>query len=200
MEEFNINEFNKKLVSLTIDANEKKETINIERFKNARIEAIEYITRLNDDTIPNFVNFSSKMNNAAQIGHHETSIYEFKWTDDKSADKDSDGNKIKFGDNVRLLDIITKGGKEFFDSLDKFFNKDGEIDIIHSRYKKYVDKATNIVKYHICVSWSSPEIKKYESTTVFRGGKNKINNHNRKNANESTNHSKNKIKYNKNTI
>jgi hypothetical protein len=192
MTEFNIDEFNKKLVSLTIDANEKKKIINIERFKNARIEAIEYITRLKDDNNPDFINFDVKMTNAAKIGHTETSIYTFQWTDDKSADKDSDENKIKFGDNVRLLDIITKGGKEFFDSLDNFFNKNGS-NTFHSRYKKYVDKVTNIVKYHICVSWSNPDIKKYESTTVFRGGKNKIN---KKNSNLSIN----RPKINKDTI
>ena len=178
---------------ITLKAREDLDKKNSERFKNGREEAIKHITS----------NYADKMRLAAEKGYDQTDIYNFQWVEDKSSDKDSNGNIVKFGENVRLKDIITKGRTEFITDLNTFFNKDG-----NSRYNSGVyskkDPVTNTIKQHIFVSWANRDIdndKNISTNTVFRGGKNNFYSMDHKNMDlKNKNVQKNKSKYVKNTI
>ena len=149
---------------ITSKAREDLNKKNNERFKQARDEPITHITN----------GYMEKMLLAAEKGYDQTDLYSAGRAENKSLDTDPFGNKVKFGDNVWFIDIITKGRNEFLNELNDFFNKDNGSNYHCGIYSKK-DLSNNIVKYHIFVSWAN-NVKDSEnnkaSTTIFRGGKN----------------------------
>jgi hypothetical protein len=160
---------------ITSKAREDLNLKNIERFKLAREEAINHIT----------IGYIDKMEIAAKRGYDQTDLYTAGRAENKSLDCDPLGNKVKFGDNVWLIDIITKGRKEFLSELNDFFNKDGNSEYHCGIYPKK-DIPSNTLTYHIFVSWSNSNTQdntnNKQSNTVFRGGKNNFYNNEQKNG------------------
>jgi hypothetical protein len=177
----NFNEISKeKLTKITLEAQQKLDNKKNERFKIARQELINHITK----------DFSQKMIEAANNGFNQAILYSVGRAKDKSSNVDSDGNIVKFGENVWLSDILTKGENEIINDLNNFFNKDNKSDY-HCFVTIKRDFKTNELKYKIFVSWASENNNKNNSI-VYRGGKNNIYNKNKYN-NNSVNSSKNSI-------
>jgi hypothetical protein len=127
----------------TMIAKEEKKLKNQERFNAAYIEAL--------NTIVN--NYDEKLKEAASNGRTQAILYEFEWTPDRSKEFDNHGVKITFQGNVKLLDILIKGGKIFKNMLDDFFNEFEESKPYHCGFYKKFNEDTKITKWYIFVNW-----------------------------------------------
>lgn len=127
----------------TMIAKEEKKLKNQERFNKAYIEARDIIVQ----------NYMSKLKDAATNGKTQAILYEFEWTPDRSKEFDNNGVKITFQGNVKLLDILIKGGKFFKNMLDDFFNEDEELKPYHCGFYKKFNEETNVTKWFIFVNW-----------------------------------------------
>jgi len=123
--------------------NEKKDEKKIkfeDRIKIGRDDAIKHITQGCYD----------KMKMSASKGYDTSIIYTFSWVSDPDAKVDNNGNKTVFEGNIRLLDLVNKDRINFIDSLNKYFNNDGE-DKFHCYIKKNILKGESV--WYINVSW-----------------------------------------------
>ena len=148
------------LKNITSQVREEKRQKHLERIKIGKDDAINHITQGCFD----------KMTNAANNGLDKTDIYSFTWVKDPNDLHDENGNKTIFEGRVRLLDLITKSGPDFIDSLNKFFNKDGETKY-HCGFYKKKDDNSGIYSWCIFVSWSprKPSHESFQNTG--RGGR-----------------------------
>jgi len=132
------------LKNTTLQVREEKRQKHLERIKIGKDDAIKHITNGCFD----------KMKIAASNGLDKTDIYSFTWVKDPDNTHDENGNKTIFEGRVRLLDLITKSNRDFFNSLNIFFNKDGETKYYCGVYKN-TDNKTGINSWNIFVSWAS---------------------------------------------
>jgi len=151
-----INELNK----ITEKAREEKRKNFIERIEKGRIDAIKHITE----------GCIEKMKDSAIKGFDRTNLYSFQWVQNRDDKVDSNGNKVMFEGNVRLLDLITKGKDEFLNDLNKFFNKDDD-NKYHCGIFKKKNMNTNLDTWYIFVSWSTkPYNEKNKSNKPYLAG------------------------------
>jgi hypothetical protein len=147
-----------RLKELTKQASEKKNDLFQVRIKKAIEDATSHITDGCYD----------KMEESASRGFDKTIIYQFEWAPDKKATHDSKGNKIIFGENIHLFDLIKKEtSSQFFASLNDFFNKDGseEYTVTLSKKKRFFEGEVDT--YRIFVSWGD---NKYVPKKAFQPG------------------------------
>lgn len=138
------------LKNLTSQVKEDKKSKLMERVQLARNDAVSHITQGCYD----------KMKQSAINGHNSAVIYSFEWTQDVDALTDLHGNKVVFEGGIRLLDLIKKDNKQFFDDLNKFFNKNDN-EKFHCGFRK--ENINNVNKWSIYVSWADKNIDdKYE--------------------------------------
>ena len=128
------------LRNITSQVREQKNQKNQERIQAGRDDAIKHITEGCFD----------KMTIAAGNGLDKIDIYSFFWVEDPNDVEDKYGNKTVFEGNIRLLDLITIGNKEFISDLNKFFNTDGEEKYKCGVYKK-LDNTSGIYSWNIYV-------------------------------------------------
>lgn len=139
------------LKNITSQVREEKRQKHLERIKIGKEDAIKHITEGCFD----------KMTNAANNGLDKTDIYSFTWVKDPNETHDENGNKTIFEGHVRLLDLITKSNRDFINSLNNFFNKDGETKY-HCGFYKKKDIESGIFSWNIFVSWSPKKQRFYE--------------------------------------
>lgn len=132
------------LKNITLKVREEKKEKHIERIRLGKEDVIKHITE----------GCKQKMINAASNGLDRVDIYSFKWVKDPSQAYDEDGNKTVFDGNIRLLDLITKSKNDFIQSLNTFFNKDGEMKYHTGVYKKRYNE-DGAYSWNIFVSWAS---------------------------------------------
>ncbi len=133
-------------------ADEKREhrMKNIQRYRAAYEEAIAEITK----------NADIKITDAVFENKDTAVLYTFHYMKEKDAQYDSNGKKIIFGDNIHLLDMVTKGRDYFFRELEKKFNKRGsERRTYCGVFKDINPNGDNINRWNIFVSWRSQERK-----------------------------------------
>lgn len=99
------------ITKITEQVKKEKEIDFLKKMENGRNDAIKHIT----------IGCKEKMFDSAKKGYDKTILYSFKWTDEKKASEDSDGNKTEFVDDVKLHDLIKKD-TNFIKELDSFFN------------------------------------------------------------------------------
>jgi hypothetical protein len=114
------------------------------KINTARKHAIEVITN----------NAITKMLRSVKNGFNRTILYKYQWSPEPDAMYDPAGNRIIFGDGIRLSDLIRKGGKQFFRDLDDFFNKNGDQKYFTGIYPKKYDDVTI---WNIYVSWNDEQ-------------------------------------------
>jgi hypothetical protein len=110
------------------------------RFNAAYDEAIAEITK----------EASAKIQADVDVGHYRSILYTFYFSDVKDAEFDKYNNKIRFGDNVYLRDMITRGHFHFFKKLTEHFNSSVESKGYHTGFFRHKDNGS----YNIYVSWA----------------------------------------------
>ncbi len=110
------------------------------RFNAAYDEAIAEITK----------DASAKIQADVDVGHYRSVLYTFYFSDVKDAEVDKTGTKIRFGDNVYLRDMITRGHFHFFKKLTDHFNSSVESKGYHTGFFRHKDNGS----YNIYVSWA----------------------------------------------
>ncbi len=110
------------------------------RFNAAYDDAISEITK----------GASDKIKADSDVGHYRSILYTFYFSDVKDAEVDKTGTKIRFGDNVYLRDMITRGHIPFFKKLTDHFNTSVESKGYHTGFFKHKTNDS----YNIYVSWS----------------------------------------------
>ena len=124
------------LINITSKVREGNDSKKLERIKAAREDAIKHITE----------SHLEKMVDSAKKGRDKANLYSFQWVEDKESTCDKNGVKTMFGDNIRLLDLITKDKIDFIKDLNTFINKGDE-----TKYKCGVFKKDDT--WMIYVSW-----------------------------------------------
>lgn len=127
---------------LTKEEIEERHQKNIVRYNNAYNEAANDILKGGDEKV-----------NGVEAGAEQAILYTFHFMKDVNAKVDSNGMKIVFGENVRLLDILTKGRGRFLSILNNHFNKDGETKYHCGFYKKNRTDGSGLSDWNIFVSW-----------------------------------------------
>jgi hypothetical protein len=127
---------------LTKEEIEERRQKNITRYNNAYNEAANEILKGGDEKVKN-----------VEAGAEQAILYTFHFMKDANAKEDSNGKKIIFGENVRLLDILTKGRGRFLSILNNHFNKDGETKYHSGFYKKNRNDDSGLSDWNIFVSW-----------------------------------------------
>ena len=127
---------------LTQEEIEERRQKNIVRFNNAYNEAANEILNGGDEKVK-----------SVEAGAEQAILYTFHFMKDANAKVDSNGKKIVFGENVRLLDILTKGRGRFLSILNNHFNKDGETKYHCGFYKKNRTDGSGLSDWNIFVSW-----------------------------------------------
>lgn len=133
------------LKNITLQVKEDKKQKLMERVNLARNDAINHITQ----------GCYEKMKASAEKGQNSADIYSFEWVTDKDIPFDSNDNKIIFDGGIRLLDLLKKDHKQFFDDLNKFFNKN-ENGRFHCGFRKEAIENKN--KWFIYVSWAERKV------------------------------------------
>jgi hypothetical protein len=110
------------------------------RFNAAYDLAIDEITK----------NAGAKIQSDVDVGHYRSILYTFYFSDVKDAEFDKHGTKIRFGDNVYLRDMITRGHFHFFKKLTDHFNSSVESKGYHTGFFRHKDNGS----YNIYVSWA----------------------------------------------
>jgi hypothetical protein len=95
----------------------------------------------------------TKMKSDAENGRFRTILYTFYTNDAKDADKDKNGQMIRFGD-VYLRDMITKGHIPFFTKLTNHFNTEAKSSEYHCSFFRHKESDES-VSYNIYVSWGN---------------------------------------------
>ena len=145
---------------ITEKAREEKRKNFLERIEKGRMDAIKHITE----------GCIEKMTDSANKGFDRTNLYSFQWVQKRDDKVDSNGNKVIFEGNVRLLDLITKGKDEFLNDLNNFFNKDGN-EKYHCGIFKKRNMETSLDTWYIFVSWSNkPYFDKNKSNKPYLAG------------------------------
>ncbi len=154
---------------LTKEEIEERRQKNITRYNNAYNEAANEILKGGDENVK-----------GVEVGAEQAILYTFHFMKDAAAKEDSNGKKIIFGENVRLLDILTKGRGRFLSILNNHFNKDGETKYHCGFYKKNRNDGSGLSDWNIFVSWrprqtgSTPGKKPYQQKqNTGTGGKGK---------------------------
>ncbi len=93
---------------------------------------------------------SAKIKADSDVGHYRSILYTFYFSDVKDAEVDKNGTKIRFGDNVFLRDMITRGHFHFFKKLTDHFNNSVESKGYHTGFFRHKDNGS----YNIYVSWA----------------------------------------------
>ncbi len=93
---------------------------------------------------------SDKIKADVDVGHYRSILYTFHFSDVKDAEFDKNGTKIRFGDNVYLRDMITRGHFHFFKKLTDHFNGSVESKGYHTGFFRHKDNGS----YNIYVSWA----------------------------------------------
>ena len=93
---------------------------------------------------------SEKIKADSDVGHYRSILYTFYFSDVKDAEIDKNGTKIRFGDNVFLRDMITRGNFHFFKKLTDHFNSSVESKGYHTGFFRHKDNGS----YNIYVSWA----------------------------------------------
>jgi hypothetical protein len=93
---------------------------------------------------------STKIKADSDVGHYRSILYTFYFSDVKDAEVDKNGTKIRFGDNVFLRDMITRGNYHFFKKLTDHFNSSVESKDYHTGFFRHKDNGS----YNIYVSWA----------------------------------------------
>jgi len=137
------------LQKLTHEIKEEKKIKFSDRIKIGRDDAINHITQGCYD----------KMKISASKGYDTAIIYSFSWVSDPEAKVDNNGNKTVFEGNVRLSDLINKDRENFIESLNKYFNNDGENNF-HCYVKKNNFKGETV--WTINVSWGKKNENPYK--------------------------------------
>ena len=127
---------------LTKEEIEERHQKNIVRYNNAYNEAANEILNGGDEKV-----------NSVEVGTEQAILYTFHFMKDGNAKVDSNGKKIIFGENVRLLDILTKGRSRFLSILNNHFNRDGETKYHCGFYKKNRTDGSGLSDWIIFVSW-----------------------------------------------
>ncbi len=127
---------------LTKEEIEERRQKNITRYNNAYNEAANEILKGGDEKVK-----------GVEAGAEQAILYTFHFMKDANAKEDSNGKKIIFGENVRLLDILTKGRGRFLSILNNHFNKDGETKYHCGFYKKNRNDGSGLSDWNIFVSW-----------------------------------------------
>ena len=117
--------------------NDKKNDFS-ERIKSAIIDVINHITH----------NCYDEMKKNAEKGNFSYTLYTFYWTENKDDIFDKNGVQTVFGENVRLLDIVTKSKNDFIKELNSFFNNDDS-----SKYRCGISRDIKNKSWNIYVSW-----------------------------------------------
>lgn len=162
------------LNNITSKVREEKKLKNIERINLGRKDAIETIVK----------DYEKKMLDSSSKGFDKTILYSFEWVSDPKAVSDSKGVKTVFGENVRLLDLITKGRDEFIKELNNYFNKTDENNFHCGFYRKKREGEIPDI-WNIYVSWAPPS----QSTDNFHMnnyGRPTVNNYENSNMNTYT--------------
>jgi len=128
------------LDNLTKQKREENKIKFEDRIKIGMDDAIKHITQGCYD----------KMKLSASNGYDTSTIYSFSWVSNPDAIIDNNGNRTMFEGNIRLSDLINKDRINFIETLDKYFNKDGEKKF-HSFIKKNNIKGETL--WTINVSW-----------------------------------------------
>ncbi len=110
------------------------------RFNDAYDLAIAEITK----------DASAKIQADVDLGHYRSILYTFYFSNVKDAECDNNGTKIRFGDNVYLLDMIRRGHFHFFGKLTNHFNGSVESKGYHTGFFRHKDNGS----YNIYVSWA----------------------------------------------
>ncbi len=110
------------------------------RFNDAYDEAISEITK----------DASAKIQADVDVGHYRSILYTFHFSDVKDTEVDKTGTKIRFGDNVYLRDMITRGHFHFFKKLTDHFNGSVESKGYHTGFFRNKNDGS----YNIYVSWA----------------------------------------------
>jgi hypothetical protein len=100
---------------------------------------------------------SSKILEAESNGKDQAILYSFRWVENPDDEHDQLGNKTVFTGKVRLLDMLTKGKRQFMKLLNDYFNKDQPEQKYHCGVFKKRDFETNKDTWYIFVSWSKRE-------------------------------------------
>lgn len=129
--------------NITSQVREEKRKQFLEKIKIGKDDAIKHITN----------SYFDKITNAVNNDLDKTDIYSFTWVKDPDKTHDEYGNKTIFEGHVRLRDLITKSNRDFFNSLNTFFNKDGEKKY-HCGFYKNKDNETGNDIWNIFVSWA----------------------------------------------
>lgn len=131
------------LNKITSEARKENYTKSVERISKGRTDAVKHITE----------GCVQKMIKASESGQDKAILYSFQWIEDPKEVFDANGVKTIFEGNVRLLDLMNKGKREFIQELNTFFNKDDKSKY-HCGFFKSKDNDTNIESWNIFVSWS----------------------------------------------
>ena len=97
---------------------------------------------------------SSKILEAESTDKDQAILYSFRWVENPDDEHDQLGNKTVFTGKVRLLDMLTKGKRQFMKLINDYFNKDQPEPKYHCGVFKKRDFETNKDTWHIFVSWS----------------------------------------------
>jgi hypothetical protein len=100
---------------------------------------------------------SSKILEAESTDKDQAILYSFRWVENPDDEHDQLGNKTVFTGKVRLLDMLTKGKRQFMKLINDYFNKDQPEPKYHCGVFKKRDFETNKDTWHIFVSWSKRE-------------------------------------------
>lgn len=134
------------LINITSKVRENNDVKKLEKIKSAREDAIKHITE----------SCYEKMVESAKKGRDKANLYSFQWVDDKESTHDKNGVQTIFGENIRLLDLITKDRIDFIKDLNSFFNKEGETKYKCGFFKNINDKDKSET-WIIYVSWRTEE-------------------------------------------
>ncbi len=93
---------------------------------------------------------SAKIQADVDLGHYRSILYTFYFSDVNDAEVDKNGTRIRFGDNVYLLDMIRRGHYHFFGKLTDHFNGSVESKGYHTGFFRHKDNGS----YNIYVSWA----------------------------------------------
>lgn len=142
-----------------------------ERYREANKLAVEEILKGSDDKL--------------FYGGEKVELYKFHYMIDQNAKEDTNGNKIVFGDNVRMLDMVLSNDKFLFKMLERRLNKNkksGE-EKYHCGYYKNKREDSNIVDWYIYASTKTREEIQKDLKRQKREEEIKKNNENQKNEN-----------------
>lgn len=156
---------------------QKKTFLSKEEREDRKKKFFERINLAYEEAVSHIIEgSSSKILDSESNNKDQAILYSFRWVENPDDEHDQLGNKTVFTGKVRLLDMLTKGKRQFMKLLNDYFNKDLEEPKYHCGVFKKRDFETNKDTWHIFVSWSKSEPftpigeRKGRSQTGGRGG------------------------------